>query len=384
AEAALLAPLPLPALRLDATARAGLESVGLKTAGAIMAAPRAPLVRRFGVTLMLRLDQALGRLEEAVSPRLPVASLSVERQLAEPIGLVEDIERLVLLLAETLKSELERRGEGARRLELRLFRVDGAVSRVGIATARALREPRLIQKLFHEKLAAIGDELDAGYGFDLLRLSVLASADIAETQTDLSGEAADEADDIALFADRIRARLGPDAIVQPVLAPSHLPERAVGFAPGGEQPLNGVGGKAGNAGQRVRAPVRPLRLFRHPEPVEVTSEVPEGPPLNFRWRRALYRVARSEGPERIAPEWWRADGLPAVTAATPDNREGAGEAWSDGAGMDGEERHDDTAFLTRDYFRIEDPAGRRYWLFREGFYGDVGRPPRWFVHGVFA
>jgi protein ImuB len=85
-------PLPLAALRLDPGVRAGLESVGLRTVGSVMTASRAPLVRRFGAALLVRLDQALGRIEEAISPRLPVASLSVERHFAEPIVLIEDIE----------------------------------------------------------------------------------------------------------------------------------------------------------------------------------------------------------------------------------------------------------------------------------------------------
>ncbi|WP_292594987.1 DNA polymerase Y family protein, partial [Mesorhizobium sp.] len=163
-EEALLAPLPLAALRIEPEIRASLESVGLRTAGAVMAAPRAPLARRFGRSLLLRLDQALGRLDEAVSPRLPVAPLSVERHLAEPIMLTDEIERLVKMLATTLKADLERRGEGARRLALLLFRVDGAVSRIAVGTSRPLREPLLIQKLFHERLAGLEQDIDAGYG----------------------------------------------------------------------------------------------------------------------------------------------------------------------------------------------------------------------------
>ena len=96
--------------------------------------------------------------------------------------------------------------------------------------------------------------------------------------------------------------------------------------------------------------IRPIRLFRNPEPVDAVADVPEGPPITFRWRRAMHRVARAEGPERIAAEWW----------------------------IDGEDAP------TRDYFRIEDEAGRRFWLFREGLYGREMVSPRWFMHGVFA
>lgn len=356
-EEALLAPLPLSALRIAPDIRASLESVGLRTAGAVMAAPRAPLARRFGATLLLRLDQALGRLDEAVSPRLPVAPLSVERHLAEPIMLTDDIERLVDRLATALKSDLERRGEGARTLALLLFRVDGAVSRIAVGTSRPMREPRLIRKLFHERLAALEQTIDAGFGFDLVRLSVLSVAAFDMLQGDLTGEVADDDADIALFADRVRARLGEAAVLKPVVVESHLPERAVAIVPFAEAPRR----RAPAAGRAappttVYPPERPVRLFRSPEPIEVpVTEIPEGPPMNFRWRRALYRVARAEGPERIAAEWWRQ--------------------------LPGEEEAP-----TRDYYRIEDSEGRRYWLYRQGLYSTAPQaaPPRWFMHGVFA
>lgn len=356
-EEALLAPLPLAALRIEADIRASLESVGLRTAGAVMAALRAPLARRFGATLLLRLDQALGRLDEAVSPRLPVAPLSVERHLAEPVVLTAEIERLVEMLAVTLKIDLERRGEGARMLALLLFRVDGAVIRIAVGTSRPLREPKLIQRLFHERLTALEQDIDAGYGFDLVRLSVLAAAAFDMQQADLTGETEDDGADIALFADRIRARLGDNAVLKAVAVESHLPERAVATIPFSEAPQRTTPPKRSDRKDApppttIFPPERPIRLFRSPEPIEVpATEMPEGPPMNFRWRRALYRVARAEGPERIAPEWWQK----------------------------GEEDAP-----TRDYFRIEDSDGRRYWLYRQGLYG-AGQPsPRWFMHGVFA
>jgi protein ImuB len=357
-EEALLAPLPLAALRIEPAIRASLESVGLRTAGAVMTAPRAPLARRFGASLLLRLDQALGRLDEAVSPRLPVAPLSVERHLAEPVVLTEDIERLTGMLAMALKRDLERRGEGARRLALLLFRVDGGVSRIAVGTSRPLREPRLIQRLFHERLTALEQDIDAGYGFDLVRLAVLSAAAFDMQQADLTGETSDDGADIALFADRIRARLGEGAVLKPVAVESHLPERAVATIPFTEAPQRTSPPKKpdrmkGNSSVPVVQPERPIRLFRSPEPIEVpATEMPEGPPMNFRWRRALYRVARAEGPERIAPEWWR-----------------------EAAGQDAP---------TRDYFRIEDADGRRYWLYRQGLYSASQASPRWFIHGVFA
>jgi hypothetical protein len=97
------------------------------------------------------------------------------------------------------------------------------------------------------------------------------------------------------------------------------------------------------------APARPLRLFARPEPIEALAEVPDGPPLRFRWRRVLHDVTAIEGPERIAAPWWRHAGAP-----------------------------------TRDYFRAEDSEGRRFWLYREGLWGRETMRPKWFVHGLFG
>jgi protein ImuB len=423
-EAEALAPLPLPALRLDAAVRGGLESVGLRTVGAVMQTPRAPLARRFGKLLFLRIDQALGQVEEPISPRLPAPPLAVERRLVEPIVTMEAIERLVGLLAATLKADLERRGEGARSLQLALFRVDGAVSRIAVGTARPLRDPDRIGLLFHEKLAALADRIDAGFGFDLVRLSALSLARFEAWQADFSGEDASEEERLVLFADRIRARLGDHAVLKAIPVESHLPERAAAAVPfagrtaayeitsspqgaelshmtkypplrrasratspplswgrgkepslaagtssppssGGEvvSEADRSGGRTsyaiasplcgGNRGEGTapHLPERPIRLFSSPEPIEaIAAEVPEGAPASFRWRRVFHRVAASEGPERIAPEWWRGDGS--------------------------EE--------TRDYFRVEDEEGRRFWLYRQGLYGEAPQGPRWFMHGIFA
>lgn len=351
-EVELLAPLPPQALRLEKPVCTGLDSVGLRSVREIMAAPRAPLARRFGRELLMRLDQALGRIDEAMSPRLPVPELSVERRLAEPVVLTEDIERLIHMLAAALKSDLERRGEGARRLSLSLFRVDGAVSRIAVSTSLALRDPVKVRNLFREKLAAIACDFDAGYGFDLARLAAFSTAPFDMRQTDLAGETDVAEDDLALFADRVRARLGPGAVMRPERIESHIPERAVALRPFAGKMAEGDRPRAPHPLPPERPqPERPVRLFDRPEPVEVpVTEIPEGPPMRFRWRRALHKVVRAEGPERIAPEWWRsAEDMP-----------------------------------ERDYYRVEDSEGRRYWLYRLGQHEAGKPPPRWFMHGLFA
>lgn len=374
-EETALAPLPLAALRLDARTRSGLESVGLRTVGALLCLPRAPLARRFGKQLMLRLDQALGAVEEPVSPRLPLAPLSAERHLPEPIVMLDDIERLLLLLATSLKDDLERRGEGARRLELSLFRVDGAVTRIAVGTSRPLRSPLLVARLFHEKLAAHEGSIDAGYGFDLVRLAVLVAARLDETQGDLADASTEADEELALFVDRVRARLGDQAIFRPVAVESHVPERAVVLSPFAEMQDRGE-----PASLRVTPNERPLRLFRQPEPVEVTAEIPEGPPASFRWRRMRHRIAAAEGPERIAPEWWR-QAMPEVAKKDEEGKDRTEEEMDD---LRRKTLAKQNAGLTRDYYRVEDEDGRRYWLYREGFYGEAKASPKWFVQGLFA
>lgn len=371
AEAYTLTPLPLAALRFDPETRTLLEGVGLRTAGALMSVPRGPLARRFGRSVLLRLDQALGEIDETISPRLPVPPLSVERRLAEPIVSTGDIERLILILAGALKQDLERRDEGARGLQLLLFRVDGAVSRIATGASRPVRDPLWVLRLFRERLIALQDRLDAGYGFDLLRLCVTATAPFPLEQIDLAASSADAEADLALLTDRICARLGETAVRRPVLIESHVPERAVAMLPVSS------GNGSGSADALSRPLERPIRLLEHPEPVEVSmAEVPEGPPANFRWRRAQYRVARAEGPERISPEWW-------LESQPPVQRKENEEVG------DYERRRQRaivrrTAHLTRDYFRVEDTEGRRYWLYRQGLYGMSEEQPRWFLHGLFA
>jgi len=374
-EEAFLAPLPLWALRIEPDVCSSLESVGLRTVGAIMAAPRAPLARRFGKGPLLRLDQALGNLDEAISPRLPVPALSVERHLIEPLTRTDDIETLVFLLAASLKSDLERRGEGARMLQLMLFRVDGAVSRISVGTSRPMRDPQFVRRLFRERLMALEDVIDAGCGFDLARLMVVSAAAFDQPQADLSGISNDEGADLALFADRIGARLGEGAIMKSARVESHLPEHAVSVLPFAKQVAKKVGKtpemEAAEADIALPWPERPIRVLRHPEPLDVpATEVPEGPPLRFHWRRALYRVERAEGPERIAPEWWSMPPDPKPREDDADDRDDALLLSL-------------SVRLTRDYFRVEDTQGRRYWLYRQGQYAS-GHQPSWFMHGIFA
>lgn len=341
----MLMPLPLAALRLDGETVSALERVGLKRIGQIANEPRAPLAARFGAGLIRQLDLAFGREEESIGPRRPVPALIAERRFAEPIVREEDIAATISSLASGLADVMEKQGLGARRLELALFRVDGVVSRIAVGAGRPVRTPERVLALFREKFAGLGEDIDAGFGFDMARLSVTAAAPDAPAQVDLAGDASAEADLDGLL-DRIGARLGQASVRWIVARDSHVPERAeVQTADEGERRTRRDEAGTDSSAEPID---RPLRLLARPEPVIAIAEVPDGPPVRFRWRRALYQVARAEGPERIAPEWWREDEL------------------------------------TRDYFRVEDAAGHRFWIYREGLYGRETSTPRWYLHGVFA
>lgn len=344
---AFLAGLPVHALRIGENTVAALAKLGLKRVADVMAMPRASLARRFGTGLLLRLDQALGANEEAISPRRPVAALSAERRLAEPILAEEDILAITGEIASSIKLSLEGRGLGGLAFELVLFRVDGRVFRIAAGASQPLRDPRRIAGLFSERLNALHDELDAGFGFELLRLNVLRHDSFSSPQSDFTGEGKADTS-LADFIDKVSARLGSECLQVFRLRQSHVPERVEMRIP-----AIAASGRKVEAGEEFPfAPRtdRPLLLLRHPEPMEAfAATVPDGPPQRFRWRHVVHRVMRAEGPERIAPEWWL----------------------------------EDKPTEERDYFRLESENGRLFWIFRLGRYNNE-TSPTWRVHGVFA
>jgi protein ImuB len=345
-EARAVAALPVEALGLDLAITHAFRHAGLKTIGQAATRKRSELTTRFGAAMMFALDSALGQAEKPISPRMPLPDYMAERIFAEPLVAEDAILETLRGLAASLGGLLAERGEGARRLEALFFRADGKVRRIAIAMAGPTRDPAIIARLFREKLAALVDPLDPGFGFDLIRLA----ADRAERcATEIGGfEArANEDKEIAYLVDRLAARFGSQRVL--VFRPNdtHIPEAAAVALPAQAAEPSKLSWKTLRG--REDAPRRPLRMFAKPEPIEVpVIEVPEGPPVRFRWRRALHEVAFAEGPERIAMEWWRHQ----------------------------------TPQPTRDYFRVEDTKGRLFWLYREG--GSETAHSRWFLHGRFA
>jgi len=345
-ERAALAPLPLKALRIPEETAAGLRRVGFGRIGDIMGVARAPLAARFGAELLRQLDRALGLEREPLTPLLPVAPYVAEQVFAEPILREEDVLAVTERLAQRLSGMLEQRGEGMRSIELELFRTDGKVCRIAAGTSRPLRDAGAVRALLSERLAALADPLDPGFGFDLTRLNVIVAEPSPPQQTTLD-ETHDDGD-VDHLVDRLSARLGSRRVSRLVAQDSHIPELAALTVPaqtaGAEHGWQAFRQFCAAAGLTPR----PLRLLTRPEPIDAVASVPDGPPLRFRWRRALHEVTAAEGPERIEGAWWSEDAGPA-----------------------------------RDYFRVEDSAGRRFWIFRAGLYRDTAAPA-WFLHGLFA
>jgi len=334
-----LAPLPMAGLRLPAAVVEGLARMGLRRIGELMALPRAPLVRRFGDIIVERLDQALGRVREPLSPSRPPAPVRAHLSFTEPVAAADVIAAAVRRLLETVCGQLAKAHQGARRLDLVLYRVDGTLARAAVGTSRPVREPDHLERLLREKLAG----LDAGFGVEVVALAVAEAVPLlpAQIATETAPRGGD--DDVARLIDRLGNRLGADRVVGLEPVASHLPERACR--------------EVAAAARKPSAPLpdkpRPVHLLPWPEPIEAIAPVPDSPPVMFRWRRRAHRVARADGPERICPEWWRETG----EIDTGDKR-------------------------LRDYYRIEDSDGGRFWLFREGPYR-AGARPRWYLHGFF-
>ena len=340
-----LAQLPVASLRLDPDVLTVLRRLGLKRLEDLGGIERDALQRRFrnrkspASNPLVRMDQLLGRIPEPLLPVIPQQIPLVERRLMEPIRHRDLLDQVMRDLAADMARELGGKVEGARRLELSLWRVDGEVVIRTLELSACTRDPAHICRLFAAKL----DGVDAGFGIELLRLCASWVEPLAIDQRDIESAAEEHGTSLNACIDRLIVRLGTNAVQRPVPHASHMPERAQIWQP----PLESVPASQGELAFHHR----PLKLLDRPEAITVLYATPDGHPRSFRWRGNVREVARVEGPERIAPEWWR-------------------------------ERS--TARL-RDYYRIEDKEGRRYWIYRHGISGDGrGGLPLWYLHGLYG
>ncbi len=352
-EAKAVSVLPVWTLGADEAITRGLRRAGLKTIGDVAARAPHEITARFGAEFTTLLQQALGQIDAPISPRKPLPDYMVEKRFAEPVSTDTVIAAALSGLAQTLVAAMDRAGKGARMLEASFFHTDGAVRSIRVETGLPVTKADFIDRLFSERLDALADPLDPGFGFDLIRLSASRTEIVVQEQRDFDTRSQDN-DELAALIDRIAARIGGKRIVVHLPQDTHIPERAALAAPA-QHYLAASSHAVWPERTESEPPLRPLRLFERPEEIKVLfAAVPDGPPAKFLWRRAAHTVVRAEGPERIAMEWWRTQ----------------------------------NEMPTRDYFRVEDENGFRFWLYRNGLYGDENAQgdsaPGWFMHGLFA
>jgi protein ImuB len=338
-----LAPLPVAALRLGLRETQTLVRLGLKTIGDLAGVPRKGLARRFRESNhpLDALDRALGRKPEPLTAAPLDPPPRALLRLKEPVTHSEAAPQALGLLVPQLARELETRKLGARQLALTGFRVDGSTGVVSVATSIPSREPLHLHRLLAGAMEKAGAALNPGFGFDGFALEASWWERLDSAQDALVGEPSGEAE-VARLVDRLSVKLGPDKVRRPAPRESHLPERANGWAEAiNSPPPHGIAGRTHKA----------TKLLDRPEAIAVIYATPEGLPRRFVWRRSVHDIARAQGPERIAPEWWRERG---------------------------------TARL-RDYYMVAATAGGRFWISRSGLAGDGrGGPPGWFLHGLFG
>lgn len=345
---AALAGLPVAALRLSPVNALLLRRLRLRRIGDLHALPRAGLARRLrdadGLGVVQRLDQALGLAPEPLVPLRPPLPYQARVNLAEPVTELDGVVWQLGELAQALVRQLDHGELGARQLELAAFRSDGTVGHVAVRTSAPTRDVGHMLRLFSE---AGLERLELRFGADALMLTAVATERLLLRQRELAAERGNHAADpaaLAVLIDRLQARLGERAVRRPMAKESWLPERSELWEPAGPE--------ATPPGHPPLLGPRPILLLHPPEPITALAELPDGAPARFTWRRVPHRVMRAAGPERIAREWWRGGAKPSGT---------------------------------RDYYRVEDEQGRRYWLFRQGLFErqEGEHLPTWFMHGIF-
>lgn len=340
--------LPVAALELDEDALAALRRAGLRSIGDLARRPMRTLAARFGEETVTRLRQLLGEVSSPLAPHRDATPIRMAARFAEPLIRTDDVLEVIEDLLAQAAREMEARKLGGRRFAVTLHRSDNARRRLAVETGQPVRDPQTVLRLLRERIETLADPLDPGFGFDAIDLAVLRTEPLHSRQMALESREDERTDGLSALIDRLSVRLGPENVRRLTPCNRHLPERAQAFEPA-------MKARISSWPARDDRPPRPLLLFDPPQPVEAVAGVPDGPPQRFRWKGRLHDVRLAEGPERIGAEWWR-------------RREGH---------LPGE------SGLTRDYYRVEDGDGHRYWIFRHGLF-DEKPDPRWYLHGVFA
>ncbi|MCB8881982.1 DNA polymerase Y family protein [Acidisoma cellulosilytica] len=336
-----LHPLPIPSLRLSADTVQGLDRMGFARVGELMAAKRAPLSRRFSADLLRQLDYATGASFEPLEPQAAAQLIRERLTFVEPLVTAEAFATVIDRLSRLVSTELERRGEGARRLDLVCERVDGSQQLIALGTARPVQSAKQLARLLAERIETI----DPGLGVEAMVLWVARAEPTTPAQIEAwspQSGVAKSLGELAPLIDRLVARFGAGQVYRLAPVESDVPERGVRRI----GPLAPPDGRA----WPPNLP-RPLRLLTPPQSVQAIALLPDQPPVAFTWRRQRHLIRRADGPERIFGEWWK---------------------------------RDSERTLSRDYWAVEDEAGDRFWLYRNG----DGEDPEtgnlaWFLHGIF-
>ncbi len=340
--------LPVTALELADDALAALRRAGLRTIGDLATRPLRTLAARFGEDAVMHLRQLLGEAGSPIVPHRVPAPIRTEARFAEPLARTDDALDVIEDLLVQAGRIMEKRALGGRRFLVTLHRSDNARRHLAVETAQPVRDPASVMRLLRERIETLADPLDPGFGFDSIDLAVSRTEPLQVRQMALNAADEERSDSFAALIDRLGVRFGTDRVRRLKPQNRHLPEVAQELAPAIQDRQAALWPDIDDR------PPRPLLLLDPPQQVTVVAGVPDGPPQRFRWRGHLHEVRLAEGPERIEGEWWR-------------RRSG---------------HHAGKARNARDYYRIEDAAGRRFWIFRHGLFGEVA-DPRWYLHGLF-
>lgn len=340
-DAARVRALAVAALECAHEDAVALKRAGLKTIGDIADRPSVLFTARFSQAFTIKLGRILGEDDRRITPLRTAPPCRAEHRCAEPVISLDVIERLLESLASAVSEQLSARGEGGRVFENTFLRTDGVLRQIRVETSQPTRDAAVLMRLYRDRLDAIADPLDPGSGFDVIRLDVLRSEPYDERQITL--DARDEnRDQVAQLVDRLSAMFGRERVTRLKACDTHLPERAQNVVPASEASAH-----AAPLRSHTKAP-RPLFLYTHPHPIEASVD-DDGQPSSFRWRRSEHRIVQTDGPERISDEWWRPP----------------------------------SGYGTRDYYRVENVAGRQFWIFRANVTASAV-PPKWFLHGLFS
>ncbi|MCA9115086.1 MAG: DNA polymerase Y family protein [Planctomycetaceae bacterium] len=353
-QAAVLRSLPVRALRLPAAAAGKLEELAIRRIAQLQQLPRASLSSRFGPEVARRLDQALGALPEQIEPVRLAEPVEVSLEFEYSTGDRGALEAALTQLVEQAVGQLSTSRQGVQQLEICLVHAEQQNTQLTVGTLRPSPSEAHLMELVRTRLerTELTEEV-AG-----LHVTITAAAPLESRQHQLfdTVEHSHTDQEFARLIDRLSSRLGRQQVVRTELIPDAQPEFAVRWVPALDSHTAHRPSRQNRPTQQIQQPpfalpitgpvtwpaaARPLRLPAEPEPVGVTSLMPDGPPIRFRYGDRMQTVGRWWGPERIETGWWR-------------------------------ERP-----IRRDYYRVETHSGQRFWLFRHVTQGS------WFLHGEF-